>query len=359
MVCARIGIVTGAGLAKALGVKFPRPLVAVVALGLLITNTITVGADLSAMADAAEMLSGVISHYYVVLFGVAIGLGTILFRYRRIVNLLKWFALSLLAYVLTAFVVHPDWNAVLDETFLPTWPTGHAAWAGLVAILGATISPYLFFWQASMGLEEMRDPHPVALFDGPETGTQRLSARRLDIGVGTLFSNLAMYFIILTTALTLHRNGATNIDTTRDAAAALRPLAGSAAMTLFTIGIGGGGLVAIPTLITSSAYALAETFRWKDGLHRPFHAARPFYCVIILSILVGILLDFTNVSPMKALYWSAVINGLIAPFLLVGILIVASDRKIMRQNPSPLLARLMVGLAALAMFGAAIGMFAF
>ncbi len=175
MVCARIGIVTGTGLARALGEKFPRPLVASVALALLITNTITVGADLSAMADASEMLSGVISHYYVVFFGVAIGLGTILFRYRRIVNLLKWFALSLLAYMLTAFVVHPDWNAVLHETFLPTWPTGHAAWAGLVAILGATISPYLFFWQASMELEEMRDPHPVALFDGLETEAQRLT----------------------------------------------------------------------------------------------------------------------------------------------------------------------------------------
>ena len=169
-------IVTGTGLARALGEKFPRPLVATVALALLITNTITVGADLSAMADASEMLSGVISHYYVVLFGVAIGLGTILFRYRRIVNVLKWFALSLLAYMLTAFVVHPDWNAVLHETFLPTWPTGHAAWAGLVAILGATISPYLFFWQASMELEEKRDPHPVALSDRVETGAQRLSS---------------------------------------------------------------------------------------------------------------------------------------------------------------------------------------
>ena len=359
MMCARIGLVTGRGLACALGEKFARPLVAAVALALLLANTITVGADLLAMADAAEMLSGLNSHYYVIFFGVIIPLGTVLIRYRCIVNVLKWFALSLLAYMLTAFVIHPDWNAILHETFLPTWPTGHAAWAGLVAILGATISPYLFFWQASLELEEKRDPHPVALFDGLETEEQRLTTRRLDVGFGTMFSNLAMYFILLTTALELHRNGITDIDTTRDAAAALHPLAGPLAMTLFTVGIVGVGLVAIPTLITSSAYALAETFRWKDGLHRRFHAARPFYCVILLSSLVGVALDFTNVSPMKALYWSAVINGLIAPFLLVGILIVASDRKIMRQKPSPLLARLTVGLAALAMFGAAIGMFAF
>jgi NRAMP (natural resistance-associated macrophage protein)-like metal ion transporter len=359
MMCARIGIVRGRGLAHALGEKFPRPLVAVACLGLLVANTITVGADLSAMADAAEMLSGLNSHYYVVFFGVIIGLGTVLIRYRRIANLLKWFALSLLTYMLTAFVVRPNWSAVFHETFLPTWPTGHVAWAGLVAILGATISPYLFFWQASLELEDKRDPCPVMHSDGFGEDAKRLSARRLDVGFGTLFSNLAMYFIILTTALALHRHGVTHIDTTRDAAAALMPLAGPLAMALFTIGIVGVGLVAIPTLITSSAYALAETFRWKHGLHKRFDAARPFYSVIILSSLVGIALDFTDTSPMKALFWAAIVNGVIAPFLLVGILIVASDRKIMREQPGSLLARLAVGVAALVMFGAAIGMFVF
>jgi NRAMP (natural resistance-associated macrophage protein)-like metal ion transporter len=359
MICARIGIVSGRGLARALDEKFPRPLVAAASLGLLAANTITVGADLSAMADASEMLTGLNSHYYVVFFGVIIGLGTVLFCYRRIANLLKWFAFSLFAYALTAFVVHPNWSAVLRETFQPTWPTGHAGWAGLVAILGATISPYLFFWQASLEMEEKRDPCPVMHCDGFEDDAKRLSARRLDVGFGTFFSNLAMYFILLTSALTLHRHGVTNIDTSRDAAFALMPLAGPFAATLFTLGIVGVGLVAIPTLITSSAYALAETFRWKHGLHRRFHAARPFYCVIILSSLVGVALDFTNTSPMKALFWAAVVSGVIAPFLLVGILIVASDQKIMREQPSPLLARLVTGVAALAMFGAAIGMFVF
>jgi NRAMP (natural resistance-associated macrophage protein)-like metal ion transporter len=359
MVCARIGIVTGRGLARALGEKFPRPLVMLVAVVLLITNTITVGADLSAMADAAEMLSGLNSHYYVVFFGVIIALGTILIRYRRIANLLKWFALSLLTYMLTAFVLHPNWHFIMHETFLPAWPTAHAGWAGLVAILGATISPYLFFWQASLELEEKCDPDPVVFFNGSGAGSKRLQARRMDVGFGTLFSNLAMYFIILTTALTLHHNGINNIDTSSDAAAALRPLAGPFAATLFTIGIVGVGLVAIPTLITSSAYALAETFRWKNGLHRRFHAARPFYGVIMLSMLVGVGLDLTNISPMKALYEAALINGVIAPFLLVGILLVASDRKIMRQQPSPWLARVLVGLSASIMFGAAIGMFVF
>lgn len=154
MACARIGIVTGHGLARALGEKFPRPLVGAISLALLVTNTITVGADLSAMADAAEMLSGLNSHYYVIFFGLIIGISTVVFRYRQMANLLKWFSLSLFTYALTAFVLHPDWSAVLRETFQPRWPTGQAAWAGLVAVLGATISPYLFFWQASLESEQ-------------------------------------------------------------------------------------------------------------------------------------------------------------------------------------------------------------
>jgi Mn2+/Fe2+ NRAMP family transporter len=188
---------------------------------------------------------------------------------------------------------------------------------------------------------------------------KRMRARKLDVAVGTLFSNLAMYFIILTTALTLHRNGVTNIETSHDAAAALVPLADAFAATLFTVGIVGVGLVAIPTLITSAAYALAEAFRWKDGLNEKFKAARPFYGVIILSSVIGIALDFADVSPMKALYWAAVVNGVLAPFLLIGILIVASDRKIMRRQPSSLLARLTVAVTAVAMLGAAVGMFVF
>jgi Mn2+/Fe2+ NRAMP family transporter len=359
MMCARIGLVSGSGLARALGEKFPRPLVAAACLGLSVANTITVGADLSAMADASEMLTGLNSHYYVIFFGVTIALGIIFLRYRRIANLLKWFALSLLTYLLTTFVVHPNWNTVLHETFLPTWPTGHEAWAGLVAILGATISPYLFFWQASQELEEKRALGPVVHSEEEGAKAKRIHARKLDVAVGTLFSNLAMYFIILTTALTLHRNGITDIDTSRDAAAVLTPLAGAFAGTLFTVGIVGVGLVAIPTLITSAAYALAETFRWKDGLNEKFKAARPFYSVIILSSVTGIALDFADVSPMRALFGAAVVNGLLAPFLLVGILIVASDRKIMRQQPSSLLARLAVGVTALAMLGAAVGMFVF
>ncbi|MDX6559336.1 MAG: hypothetical protein QOF72_2385 [Blastocatellia bacterium] len=359
IMCARIGVVTGRGLAGALYEKFPRPFVMAVSLGLLVANTITVGADLSAMADAAEMLSGLNSHFYVIFFGVSIALGTVLFRYRQIANLLKWFALSLFTYVLTAFVVHPNWSAIVRETLLPTRPTGHEAWVGLVAILGATISPYLFFWQASQESEEKRDLGPVMHSEEQGVVKKRIPVHTLGVAAGTLLSNLAMYFIILTTALTLHRNGITNIDNSRDAAAVLMPLAGPGAATLFTIGIVGAGLVSIPILITSTAYALAETFRWKQGLSEKIKAARAIYGVIILSSVIGIGLDFADVSPMKALYWAAVANGLLAPLLLIGILIVASDRKIMQQHPSSFLSRLTVAVTALVMLGVAVIMFVF
>jgi NRAMP (natural resistance-associated macrophage protein)-like metal ion transporter len=356
--CARIGLVTGRGLACALYEKFPRALVAAFSLALLIANTITVGADLSAMADASEMLSGLNSHYYVIFFGVTIALGTVFLRYSRIANLLKWFALSLFTYVLTAFALHPNWNTILRETLLPTRPTGHEAWVALVAILGAAISPYLFFWQASQELEEKRERGAGVHSEEPGARTKQIRARNLGVVAGALFSNLAMYFIILTTALTLHRNGITNINTSDEAATALIPLAGAFAGTLFTVGIVGVGLVSIPTLITSAAYALAETFRWNHGLNEKFKAARSFYSAIILSSVIGIALDFADVSPLKALYWASVANGLLAPFLLIGILIVASDWKIMRQQPSSLLSRLTVAVTALAMLAAAVGMFA-
>jgi Mn2+/Fe2+ NRAMP family transporter len=359
MMCARIGLVTGNGLAGALRAKFPRRLIAIAALALLIANTINVGADLSGMADAAQMLTGLNSHFFVVFFGIAIAFATIRFRYHQIANVLKWLALSLFAYVLTAIVVRPDWTTILRDTFLPTWPKGHEAWATLVAILGTTISPYLFFWQASQEVEEEKAMGRRMRVRRQGATSREIKDRKLDVGVGTFFSNLVMYFIILTTALTLHTHGVTNIETSRQAAEALKPLAGTFAATVFTLGIIGVGLLAIPTLTGSAAYAFAETFHWRQGLDQKFKAARAFYGVIILSTVIGITLDFAHINPVKALFWTAVVNGLLAPFLLVGILIVACDVKIMMHQPSSLLGRLVVGVTTLVMFGAAIGMFVF
>jgi Mn2+/Fe2+ NRAMP family transporter len=357
MMCARIGMVTGYGLARALRAKFSVFIVALFALLLLAANIINIGADLSGMADAAEMLSGIDSRIYVIVFGVGIGVATIRLRYAQIANTLKWMALFLFAYVFTAFSVHPNWLAVLRDLVTPSVPHSRMAWSTLVAILGTTISPYLFFWQASQEVEEEKHIGRLTTIERRGVSDQEISDRKLDVGVGTLFSNLVMFFIIVTTALTLHRHGITDIQTSRQAAEALRPLAGQGCFLLYTVGIIGVGLLAIPTLAGSAAYALAETFGWAQGLDEKMEKARAFYAVVLLSIAVGCLIDFTHINPVSAMYWSAVINGLLAPFLLIGILAVASDPYIMFNQPSSRLTRVVVGVTTVAMFGAGIGMF--
>ncbi len=359
MMCARIGMVTGKGLTGALREKFPRPVLAVVAIALMAANTINIGADLSGMADAAEMLTGINSHFCVILFACAIAAATVWCRYHQIANVLKWLALSLFAYVITALITKPDWKTTLHDTFVPSLPGGHEAWGTLVAILGTTISPYLFFWQTSQEVEQEKAMGRRMLIQREGATSREITDRKLDVGAGTFFSNLVMYFIILTTALTLHQHGITKIETTKQASEALAPLAGKFASVIFTLGIIGVGFLAIPTLAGSAAYAFAETFYWRQGLDKNFKEARHFYAIILCAMLLGVALDFINVNPMKALYATAVINGLLAPFLLIGILIVAGDRKLMKNEPSSILGRTMVALTAILMFGAAIGMFLF
>ena len=355
--CARIGMVTGVGLSGALHKKFPRWLIGVAAVALLIANTINIGADLSGMADAAEMLTGINSHYYVFLFGIAITVATIWIRYFHLAKILKWLALVLFAYVITAFVVGPDWSKVAHDTFIPSLPQGHEAWAMLVAILGTTISPYLFYWQASMEVEEEKAIGRRMLVWRRGATKREIRIRKMDVGTGTFFSNLVMYFIILTTALTLHAHGITSISTTRQAAEALRPLAGDYAYFLYTIGLVGTGLLAIPTLAGSAAYAFAETFDWAYGLDEKFRNAVSFYSVFIIATVAGATMNLFKVDPIKALFWTAVLNGLLAPFLLVALLLVATDRRIMHDQTSSRITRGVVCLTTVVMFGAAIGMF--
>jgi NRAMP (natural resistance-associated macrophage protein)-like metal ion transporter len=359
MMCARIGMVTGEGLAGALRKRFPRPLVVAAAVALLGANTINIAADLAGMADAAEMLTDINSHLLVVVFGIGIAAATVRLHYVQIATVLKWLALVLAAYAVTAFLVGPHWGQVLHDALVPSVPAGREAWATLVAILGTTISPYLFFWQASQEVEEekARGRRMVVVRQGATRG--EIIDRKMDVGVGTFFSNAAMFFIILTTALTLHAHGITHIETSRQAAEALRPLAGRLAATLYTIGILGVGFLAIPTLAGSAAYAFAEVFGWRQGLDRKVKDARRFYGMVLLSTAAGIALDFARINPIKALFWTAVINGLLAPFLLAGILLVASDRKLMNGQPSSRLGRAAVALAMVLMFLAAAGMFIF
>jgi NRAMP (natural resistance-associated macrophage protein)-like metal ion transporter len=357
MMCARIGMVTGTGLAAALQKKIPRPLLAMVGLALFAANTVNVGADLSGMADVANLLSGVPSGFWVMGFGTAIIFATIFFKYNAIASTLKWLAVSLFAYVITAFLVHPDWSRILSATFLPSWPTNHDQWSTLVAILGTTISPYLFFWQTSQEVElkKARGQRTVASRQGGDP--QELKDRAFDVGVGAFFSNLIMYFIILTTALTLHRNGVTQLDSSKDAVQALAPLAGHLAALLYAVGLIGVGFLAIPTMAGSAAYVFVEIFGFRQGLDEKLHRARAFYGILVLSILFGMALTFTSIKPMAALFWCAVINGLVAPFVLVGILLVACDQMLMHNQRSSFLARITVGITTAAMFVAGIAIF--
>jgi len=350
MMCARIGMVTGGGLATALRTKMPRPVLIFICLALFAANTVNIGADLAGMADVANLLTGVHPGLLVFGFGGVIIFATIQFRYNAIASVLKWLASALLAYVITAFIVHPNWPKVAVATFLPSWPSGHAQWSTLVALLGTTISPYLFFWQASQEVEikKTRGENTVANRQGGNI--QELKNRAVDVGVGAFYSNLVMYFIILTTALTLHQNGITQLESSKDAVQALAPLAGHFAALLYALGLVGVGFLAIPTLAGSAAYAFVETFDLRQGLDEKLMKARAFYGILVLSILLGMALTCTPIKPMEALFLSAVINGLLAPFLLVGILLVACDRVVMHNQPSSLLARLTVGIATLGMF---------
>ncbi len=357
MMCARIGKVTGEGLAANLKQRFPAWLLHIVIVALLVANTINIASDLAGMADAAEMLSGINSRWFVVVFAVLISWATVRLAYRQIANVLKWLVLVLFAYPVTAFVVGADWSRVAHDTLVPSMPHTRDEWSMLVAILGTTISPYLFFWQASEEVEEEKEAGQSTLAERRGATLKELEMRNFDVGAGAFFSNLVMFFIILTTAITLHSHGTTHIESTREAAEALRPLAGKFAATLFTVGIVGVGFLAIPTLAGSTAYAFAETLGWRQGLDRKLKQARAFYALILLSTGVGVALDFAGVNPVKALYWTAVINGLLAPFLLLGILVVASDANLMQGQPSSRSSLTVVLVTTVAMFAAGIAMF--
>jgi len=357
MMCARIGKVTGQGLAGNFKRKFPRWLLLSFAIALLVANTINIAADLAGMADAASMLSGIKSYWFVLAFALLISWATVRLQYQQIANVLKWLVLVLFAYPVTAFIVGANWGQVLRDTLIPSMPRTSNEWATLVAILGTTISPYLFFWQASEEVEEEKSAGQSTLAQRKGATAEELSLRNVDVGVGAFFSNMVMFFIILTTAITLHQHGIENIETSRQAAEALAPFAGKFATTLFTLGIVGVGFLAIPTLAGSTSYAFAETLGWRQGLNKKLTSARWFYALILISTAAGVALNFLGINPVKALYWTAVINGLLAPFLLVAILIVAADKKLMQGQPSSRLGWIVVAITTVAMFLAGVAMF--
>ena len=328
--CAQIGRVTGKGLAANIKAAFPRAILQGVVLLLLIANTLNIAADVAAMGEVAELVTGFDRHLMTVLF-VAITLMLQIFvPYHRYVFFLKWLTLSLLAYAAVLFTVHVPWNEVALRTFLPNFVPNADAATMIVALFGTTISPYLFFWQASEEVEDMQAQSGAKpLTSDAPSASRELCRIQWDTWSGMLYSNLTAYFIILATAVTLNVAGVTAIETAAQAASALRPLAGDLAFLLFALGILGVGLIGVPVLAGSGAYALCEAMDWKWGLERKATDARGFYGIIALSILVGLIIQYSPISPMKALFWSAVVNGIVAVPLMVVIVTLVSKKSVM------------------------------
>jgi Mn2+/Fe2+ NRAMP family transporter len=356
--CANIGRVTGKGLAANIKVAFSPAVLQGVVLLLLVANTLNIAADVAAIGEVAELVTGFNRHFMTLVFVFGTLLLQVFIPYHRYVVYLKWLTLSLLAYAAVLFTVHVPWGQVALRTVWPKFTPNSTAAAVIVGIFGTTISPYLFFWQASEEVENMLErPRAAPLVRDARAAGSELRRIRWDTWSGMFYSDIAAYFIILATAVTLHVAGITDINTAAQAASALRPLAGEFAYLLFALGILGVGLIGVPVLAGSAAYALCEAMGWTWGLGRKATDARGFYGVIAVSVLAGLIIQYSPISPMKALFWSAVINGVVAVPLMVVIIVLVSKRAVMGDFTAsrPLIilgwiATAVMGLAVVRMF---------
>ena len=347
--CAQIGRVTGKGLAANIKAAFPPIVLKAVVLLLLFANTLNIAADVSAMGEVAELVSGLDRHAMTAFFVLLTLLLQIFVPYHRYVFLLKWLTLSLLAYAAVLFTVHVPWSEVALRTVWPKLKLDFNTASVVVGVFGTTISPYLFFWQASEEVEEMHAKRAGALLRNAAAAPSELRRIKWDTWSGMLYSDVTAYFIILATAVTLHVAGVTDIQTAAQAAGALRPVAGDFAFLLFATGIIGVGLIGVPVLAGSAAYAVAEALGWRSGLERKAGAARGFYAVIAVSVLAGLFIQYSPISPMKMLFWSAVINGVVAVPLMVVIILLASSQSVMGAFTAsrPILALGWIGAAVM------------
>jgi NRAMP (natural resistance-associated macrophage protein)-like metal ion transporter len=357
-ISARIGRVTGKGIAGNIREHYSAALLYPIVGLLLIANIINLGADLGAMGDATRMLVGGSAELYVVLFAVGCAGLEVFSSYERYVVILKWLTLALFAYVATVLVVEVPWGEVAYQTFVPSivWERDYAV--TIVAVLGTTISPYLFFWQASEEAEDERinpDEHP--LIEHPEEAPAEIRRIEIDTYIGMALSNLIALCIIITTAATLHAHGLTDVQTSEQAALALKPIAGDFAAVVFTLGIVGTGLLAIPVLAGSGAYALAETLQWTAGLGRRPREAKAFYATIVVGTLIGVGFNFVHIDPIKALFWTAVINGVVAVPLMVVMMVMTTQPRVMGRFTLPRPLRIVGWISTAAMTVAVLTMF--
>jgi NRAMP (natural resistance-associated macrophage protein)-like metal ion transporter len=356
--CAKLGMVTGKGIAGVLREHYSKKVLYPAVFALVLANTINAGADIGAIAAAINLLVPIRAGTIIVPIAVVILALQVWGSYRLIANTFKWLTLALFAYIGAAFFAHPRLGEVFRNTFLPHLMFSSHSMAVLVAILGTTISPYLFFWQASQEVEEQIEMGRKRLWERKGATDAELHYKAWDVNLGMSFSNAVMYFIILATAATLFKVGKTDIQTASEAAEALRPLAGRMAEVLLALGLIGSGVLAVPILTGSSAYAVAEAFKWKRGLAQRSGRAKEFYSLIAISTCLGIVINFVGVNPIRALFWTAIINGFLAPPMLVVILLVARNRRIMGQRINGWGVNFLGWTTAVVMFAAAIGLIA-
>lgn len=357
--CGRIGLVTGEGLSGVIRKFYSKKMLVVAIVLLFLANTINVGADLGAMAATTQLLFGLPFWFWLFVITVGSLLLQIFVSYPTYAKFLKILTLSLLAYVATAFAVKQDWSHVILSTFVPSFSVTKEYLMAIVAILGTTISPYLFFWQADEEVEEEIVEHKILDFGigKPVVTKSDYKSFWIDTSLGMLFSNLMMYFIIVTAASTLHANGISHVETATQAALALKPIAGDFASLLFMIGIVGVGLLAVPVLAGSASYAIVEAFGWKSGLSHKWREAPAFYGIIVLCTFAGLFVNFLHIPPFTILYYTAVMNGLVAPFLLAIILVISNNKKIMGGYVNGWVSNVFGITATIVMFAAGIALF--
>jgi NRAMP (natural resistance-associated macrophage protein)-like metal ion transporter len=349
--CARIGLVTLQGLTVTLKNYYPRPLLYIMLVLSFPAITLNIGADIQGIGAVSHMIIPFIpTSVFCVVFTALLMYVIVKYPYKKIAMILKWLCLSLLLYILVPFLTKQDWGFIARNTFIPSIKFNEEYLSIIVAILGTTISPYLFFWQTTMEVEENVQNKRVMI------NKRVLTDMRKDVNIGMLLSNVVMFFIILTTATVLYSGGVRNIDTVDQAAKALEPLAGKLTYLIFALGVLGTGFLAIPVLSGSQSYILAETFGWKAGLDKKFPQAKAFYITIIISLLIGLSLDFFNVSPIKALLYTAILYGLTAPFLVAVVLLISNNRKIMKEHTNTLFSNILGFLTLILMTGAAVAL---
>ena len=355
--CARISMVSGKGLASVLRDRLHPVLLYGIAAMVVIANTFNVGADIAGMSASATMVTRVPDLAWVLIFGAALIAIQVYLSYDVFVRVIKWLCIALFAYIITAFVVRPDWGAVMASAIVPHIALSSAWITTCVAVLGTTISPYLFFWQSALVIEEAKAVGQTTVAERRGATKAEISDAHADVNTGMFFSNVVMFFIIVTTASTLGATGHRDIETAQQAAEALRPLAGDFAYLLFTLGMVGTGMLAVPALVGSSAYVVSEIFKFRHGLDEKPRRAPKFYGIIVAGIVAGVVMNLIRVNPISALYWSAVANGIAAVPLVIIVTVLANDSKVVGRWRNSRLANVWAGLAILTMTGAAIGMF--